>query len=155
MENTKISMAESLTAVQFFGFLVKIPIAESLTAVHFFLFVGHFIALQLCCGFVPPRCHVSSYELFFLLPTPCIISSVYLFLFSLFFFRKLKFPRNAEATRFSQCILCCSSPSFAARFGLCNEDLTEPLGTLSPVCVVSFHSSFYSFCVFFASSRFA
>ena len=73
----------------FFGFLVKIPIAESLTVVLFFLFFGHFIALQLCYGFVPPRYHVSSYELFFLLPTPHIISSVYLFFF---FFRNWNFP---------------------------------------------------------------
>ena len=141
-------MAESLTAVQFFGFLVKIPIAESLTAVHFFLFVGHFIALQLCCGFVPPRCHVSSYELFFLLPTPCIISSVYLFLFSLFFFSETEIspecwshPLFAMHSLFFFFFICCSLWSL-------HEDLTEPLGTFSPVRVVSFHSSFYSFCVF-------
>ena len=38
--------------------------------------------------------------------------------------------------------ICCSLWSL-------HEDLTKPLGTLSPVRVVSFHSSFYSFCVFF------
>ncbi|KAG4394845.1 hypothetical protein GLYMA_20G114966v4 [Glycine max] len=38
--------------------------------------------------------------------------------------------------------ICCS------RWSL-HEDLTEPLGILSPVRVVSFHFSFYSFCVFF------
>ena len=39
MENTEISMAERLTIVQNFGFLVKIPIAESLTPVQVFCFL--------------------------------------------------------------------------------------------------------------------
>ena len=63
VENTKILMVESLTAVQFFGFLVKIPIAESLTPVQFFLFFGH-----LC----PPRLGWFSASLL-----PCVILWLY------------------------------------------------------------------------------
>ena len=39
IENTEIPMAERLTAIQNFGFLVKIPIAESLTPVQVFYFM--------------------------------------------------------------------------------------------------------------------
>ncbi|KAL5147388.1 hypothetical protein HKD37_06G017085 [Glycine soja] len=60
VENTKIPMAERLTAIQNFGFLVKIPIAESLTPVQVFCFLviylcpsrlGWFSATLLPCDF--------------------------------------------------------------------------------------------------------
>ena len=56
MENTEIPMAERLTAVQNFGFLVKIPIAESLTPVQVFCFLVIY-ALLSWVGFLPPCCH--------------------------------------------------------------------------------------------------
>jgi len=53
-------MAESLTAVQFFGFLVKILMAESLTTVQFFYFLVIYAPLD-WVGFLPPCCHVLFY----------------------------------------------------------------------------------------------
>ena len=60
IENTEIPMAERLTAVQNFGFLVKIPIAESLTPVQVFCFLVIY-ALLGWVGFLPPCCHVLFY----------------------------------------------------------------------------------------------
>ncbi|KAL5179368.1 hypothetical protein HKD37_01G000690 [Glycine soja] len=60
MENTEIPMAERLTAVQNFGFLVKIPIAESLTPVQVFCFLVIY-ALLGWVGFLPSCHHVLFY----------------------------------------------------------------------------------------------
>ena len=60
MKNTEIPMAERLTAVQNFGFLIKIPIAESLTPVQVFCFLVIY-ALLGWVGFLPPCCHVLFY----------------------------------------------------------------------------------------------
>ena len=152
VENTKIPMAESLTSVQFFGFLVKIPIAKSLTPVYFFFVFWSFYsppALLWFCDTLLPCVFLWT---FFFCCQLHVSSSVYLFLF---FFSKTEIspecwsqPLFAMHSLFFFFFICCSLWSLL-------EDLTEPLRTFSPVRVVSFHSSFYSFCVFFTSSRFA
>ena len=64
-------MAESLTTIQFFGFLVKIPIAKSLTAIQFFFIFWSFMPLHLLVCLVPPACCVA---FFFFASLRCFLS---------------------------------------------------------------------------------